>query len=88
MDLQSPSFQNKALCKQETRFGKVHLLGRKLLSVSDVGVALGGSRTLLPRTCDPGTGKTFYQPRPKLNVSELRIPLIAKYYTDVCLGVQ
>ena len=50
MMLQSPWFQKEPLCKPEKRFGKVHRWhggrGRKLFSVSDVGiVALAGSRT-------------------------------------------
>ena len=48
MNLQSPSFQNEPLCKQEKRVGKVHLRRRKLFSVSDVCAALEGSCTLPP----------------------------------------
>ena len=57
MNLQSPSFQNEPLCKQEKRVGKVHLRRRKLFSVSDVCAALEGSCTLPPS--DTGTQKSL-----------------------------
>ena len=57
MNLQSPSFQNEPLCKQEKRVGKVHLRRRKLFSVSDVCAALEGSCTLPPS--DTGTRKSL-----------------------------
>ena len=62
MNLQSPSFQNEALCKRKNALAKFIFFGRKHFSVSDVGAALGGSCTLLTRTCDPRTLETFCQP--------------------------
>ena len=68
MNLQSPSFQNEPLCKQEKRVGKVHLRRRKLFSVSDVCAALEGSCTLPPS--DTGTRKSLPPSNPRTKKSE------------------
>ena len=68
MNLQSPSFQNEPLCKQEKRVGKVHLRRRKLFSVSDVCAALEGSCTLPPS--DTGTRKSLPTLNPRTKKSE------------------
>ena len=68
MDLQSPSFQNEPLCKQEKRVGKVHLRRRKLFSVSDVCAVLEGSCTLPPS--DTGTRKSLPTLNPRTKKSE------------------